>query len=96
MTSLPLLLGVIAACALVGAVPALVNALKPHLQQLLGLDQNRVERLERMRFFLAWVAGMPVAGYLADAGRRHDHDVLIAGCLGIAGTLAFLDRKSVV
>ncbi len=87
MTSLPLQLGVIAACALAGALPALVNALKPHLQQLLGLDQNRVERLERMQFFLAWVAGMPVAGYLADAwGVAH---VLIAGCIGIAGTLSF-------
>ena len=86
-TSLPLLLGVLAACALVGAVPALVNALKPHLQQLLSLDPDRVERLERMRFFLAWVGGMPVAGYLVDTWSRHD--VLIAGCVGIAGTLAF-------
>ena len=87
MTSLPLLLGVLAACALVGAVPALVNALKPRLQQLLGLEPHRVERLERMQFFLAWVAGMPVAGYLADAWSRVD--VLIAGCIGIAGTLSF-------
>src|SRR5262245_26477560 len=87
MTSLPLQLGVIAACALVGAVPALVNALKPRLQKVLGLDSHRVDRLERMQFFLAWVAGMPAAGYLADVWSRHD--VLIAGCLAIAGILSF-------
>ena len=87
MTSLPLLLGVIAACALVGAVPSLVNALKPRLQQLLGLDSPRVDRLERMQFFLAWVAGMPAAGYLADVWSRYD--VLIAGCLAIASVLSF-------
>lgn len=88
MHSLPLLVGVLLACMLVGAVPALVTALKPHLQQRLNLDHERVDRLERMRFFLAWVAGMPVAGYLVDAWNRQD--VLFAGCLGIAATLAFL------
>lgn len=87
MTSTPLLLGVVAACALVGAVPALVNALKPRLQHMLGLDSHCVDRLERMKFFLAWVAGMPAAGYLADIWSRHD--VLIAGCLAIAGIVSF-------
>jgi fucose permease len=87
MTSLPLLLGVLAACALVGGVPSLVNALKPRLQTLLNLDAERVDRLERMQFFLAWVFGMPVAGYLTD--HWQPHDILVAGCLGVAGTLAF-------
>src|SRR5258705_14009870 len=82
MTSLPLLIGVLAGCGLVGAVPALVNALKPRLQERLHLEPGRVERLERMQFFLAWVAGMPLAGYLADAWSRPD--VLVVGCVGIA------------
>jgi len=92
MHSLPLLVGVLLASFLVGAVPALVTALKPHLQQRLNLDHERVDRLERMRFFLAWVAGMPLAGYLADAWVRHDvrFDLLVAGCIGIAATVAFL------
>ncbi len=88
MLPLPLLIGVLSACALVGAVPALVNALKPRLQQLLQLEPERVERLERMQFFLAWVAGMPLAGYLVDAWNRYD--VLVAGCVGISFTVAFL------
>ena len=87
MTSLPLVIGVLAACGLVGAVPALVNALKPRLQERLHLEPGRVERLERMQFFLAWVAGMPLAGYFADAWSRMD--VLVVGCVGIAITLAF-------
>ena len=72
MTSIPLFIGVLFACVFVGAVPALVNALKPRLQQLLNLDQERVERLERMNFFLAWIAGMPLAGYLADEHAKHE------------------------
>lgn len=92
MHSLALLVGVLLACTLVGAVPALVTALKPHLQQRLNLDPDRVDRLERMRFFLAWVAGMPLAGWLIDVSTRHDlrYDLLVAGCIGIAATLAFL------
>jgi hypothetical protein len=87
MTSLPLLIGVLAGCGLVGAVPALVNALKPRLQERLQLDQDHVERLERMQFFLAWVAGMPLAGYLLDAWKPVD--VFVIGCVGIAITLSF-------
>lgn len=88
MNSIPLLIGVLLASVLVGAVPALVNALKPGLQQLLNLDPERVERLERMQFFLAWIAGMPLAGYLADAW--NPYNTLIAGCIGISFTVAFL------
>lgn len=87
MPSLPLLLGVLSACALVGGVPALVNVLKPRLQQLLAIDQQRVDRLERMQYFLAWVAGMPLAGWLVD--RWNPLEVLIAGSIGVATTLAF-------
>ncbi|MCI0682722.1 MAG: hypothetical protein L0Y71_11535 [Gemmataceae bacterium] len=87
MPSLPLLVGVLLACILVGAMPALVTALKPRLEQLLNLDHARVDRLERMRFFLAWVGGMPLAGYLVDVWKREE--ILVAGCFGIAATLAF-------
>jgi fucose permease len=89
MHSVSLAIGVLAACFMTGALPALVHRLKPYLQDLLSLDQQRLDRLERMQFFLSWAIAMPLAGLLADVwGARGAKDVLIAGCGGVALTLA--------
>jgi MFS family permease len=86
MGPVSLVIGVLAACFLTGAIPALVPRLKPYLQQRLGIDPQRLDRIERMRFFLSWAIAMPLGGWLADLW--NPKDVLVLGAGGVALTLS--------
>jgi MFS family permease len=86
MHSASLVIGVLAACFLTGAIPALVPRLKPYLQQRLGIDPQRLDRIERMQFFLSWAIAMPLGGWLADVW--NPKDVLVLGAGGVALTLS--------
>jgi MFS family permease len=73
---------------LIGLIPTLIDGLKPAIQARLNLPEGRIEWHVRL-FYLAWLPGMPLAGWLLDATANRDV-LLYAGLLPLILGMAWL------
>lgn len=73
---------------LIGLIPTLIDGLKPALQARLGVPEGRMDWHVRL-FYLAWLPGMPLAGWLLDAAGNRDV-LLYAGLLPVILGIAWL------
>src|SRR5262245_3405057 len=83
----------VAVCALanallIGLIPTLIDGIKPALQARLNLPEGRINWHTRL-FYLAWLPGMPLAGWLLDALPNRDI-LLYAGLLPLIVGIAWL------
>jgi fucose permease len=87
--SLPLsVVGILGCGFLIGLLPPLVDALTVPLAQRLALSTRRAGQLAAV-FYLAWLPGMPLAGWLADRVMG-SQQLLFYGLLGVILGLAWL------
>jgi len=63
---------------LIGLIPTLLDGIKPALQARLNLPEGRIDWHTRL-FYLAWLPGMPLAGWLLD--NLSNRDILLYGGL---------------
>ena len=73
---------------LIGLIPTLIDGLKPAMQARLSLPEGRIEWHVRL-FYLAWLPGMPLAGWLLDAAANRAV-LLYAGLLPLILGMAWL------
>jgi MFS family permease len=89
MPAFPLIASAIVSSLAVGFLPSLLDGLKKQLSQRLVLSENRVEKLS-LAFYLAWLPGMPLAGWVMDFWPSSHKEVLFFGLVATTLFLAWL------
>ena len=89
MPALPLIASAVVSSLAVGFIPALLDGLKKQLSQRLVLSDDRVEKLT-LAFYLCWLPGMPLAGWMMDRWSAAHKEVLFFGLVAATLFLAWL------
>lgn len=89
MPAFPLIASAVVSSLAVGFIPALLDGLKKQLSQRLVLSEDRVEKLT-LAFYLCWLPGMPLAGWMMDRWPAAHKEVLFFGLVAATLFLAWL------